>query len=118
MSEECCTKCGNNTLKLCSVCGRSYAGLSKLHLRTSTHKLYKALFKYLKQAPEAEIQKLVDTYIPKAELPAKTISKQSEIATQTEVPKQKIVKKKIVKKKVDSDSSESIPKKKKLNKSK
>jgi len=107
--DSCCKTCGNNALKLCSICGREYAGLSKLHLRTSIHKLYKTLFKFLRQAPESEIQRLCDAYIPKAELPSKTISKQTEISTQTEDVKQKH--KKVSPKKQSSSSKDEKPKK-------
>lgn len=106
--DSCCKTCGNNALKLCSICGREYAGLSKMHLRTSIHKLYKTLFKFLRQAPESEIQRLCDAYIPKAELPSKTISKQTEISTQTEDVKQKHKK---VSPKKQSSSSDEKPKK-------
>ena len=74
-SESCCEKCGLNTVRVCSVCGREYSGLSKDHLRTDTHKMYKSLFRCLRDVPEQEVKKLVATYVVQAE-PVKQPMKQ------------------------------------------
>ena len=105
-SEKCCKECGLNTVRVCSVCGREYSGLSKDHLRTDTHKMYKNLFRSLRDVPEQEIKKLVATYViqkepvkqPMKPEPAKPVKK-----VKVKAPKQDSDS--------DSDSDKKPPKK-------
>lgn len=55
-----CDKC--KEIRICSVCGREYNGMSKFHLRTPIHRLYKNLLKFLKNQPEADVKKLADKF--------------------------------------------------------
>lgn len=88
-SEECQEKC--------SVCGIKYSGLSREHLRTDQHQLFKKLFNSLRELPMPEVAFLSRKYV---------------IGDVKELPKEKT--KEVKKKVVDSDSEEEIKPKKKV----
>jgi hypothetical protein len=102
--EKCCKECGLNTVRVCSVCGREYSGLSRDHLRTETHKMYKNLFRSLRDIPEQEVKKLVATYVVQGE-PVKQQMKQEPVKAKQPV------KKPAPKQDSDSDSDSDSPKK-------
>ncbi len=107
-TEKCCKECGLNTVRVCSVCGREYSGLSRDHLRTDTHKMYKSLFRSLRDVPEVEIKKLVATYVVQGDQVQPM--KQEPVKSKPEPAKQP-VKKPAKKHDSDSDSDSDSPKK-------
>jgi hypothetical protein len=116
IKDECCKECGQNTVRVCSVCGKEYAGFSKDHLRTDTHKLYKSLFRSLRDVSESEIKKLVETYVVQKDEPMKPVEPEHKPVKPSSSKPAKPVKKVTIstpKHDSDSDELEKAPKKSK-----
>lgn len=103
--DEICKSCSQRNVKKCSVCGVKYSGLSRDHLRTQDHKLYKDLFNAMRELPTPEVIFLAKKYV----IPI--VEKKPKKVVEEPKSKEKVKAKKVVVESSDEESVEEKPKK-------